>query len=458
MLLIWLFSSFLFTREVGVLLVSSSTTFEYICQHLKEKDLRLTISYAGKTPLLCSMMDVEEVNYIRFPLGLAFSKGEKDVFRRSFDLPLNKELLECIYSRYISSDSKGGIFLEYASFIPAMVELIPLSVSWIVGGIVEDRQSSLYTVGDKRIVDFELLRTTYQFFNSSSSLFILDERVFKGDIAEFLESLLLKDMKVSKVSDVIDSLSVSSYPFSFNAYLDAIMDDEKNFLSYINKVGYSIFRVKGSLDEISSYLCDLTSYYPPSKKIDEFYEEVRRLSFELYSVSLVDPPSFIYGDFLKDNVNSISIEKTTSSLRYISDYGSFNVSFNQENLYFTVEFSTPTPYDEIHIYADINRRVGQGSNLAISKKIKIDDRSAWEYAFVISNNTLTLYTAPGRDYKSSREFKISEKANKTIFSLPLKIFSGNPLSWSYIVVVFKGDDISGFFRRINESIIASVDD
>lgn len=451
--------SFLFSKDIGILMVLSTTTLNNICQYTRDNNIKLSVSYAGKISNPCDYMDIEEVEYIRFPIGLAFSKGDSGVFSRSFDLPLNKELFDCIYHKYVSSVSARGVFIESASFFPQIIDFLPSTVSWISGGIVENKPSFSYILGGKNIVVFEVIRSTSQLYFSSSSLFLLDERVFKGDIIDFLTNLSLNDIKVFKISDVISSVLTSTENLQFSSYVDFLSVPEKNFLSYLNRVGYNVFIRENSLEFVNSYFCDLISYYPPPvEDTDEFYENVRNITSELYSIISVDVPMFVYNDFLKDNVNSFSIERGSTYLKYISDNGYFSVNTDENNVYFTVEFSTMFYNDEIHIYADMNRRVGQGNQFMISKKEKIDDKAAWEYAFIINNKNIKFYTSSSRDYKFVKEFTFSKKDNNISFSIPLKIFTGNPITWRYIVVFLKDDEMFGFLKRVYGNIITTPDD
>ncbi|MCX7905853.1 MAG: hypothetical protein N2446_04035 [Elusimicrobiales bacterium] len=461
MIFLFLLLSFsIYSRDIGFLLVSSTKTLEHICNLASKKNMKISFSYVGEKPDACNVYDLEYVEYVKFPIGIFSSKGKEKVFLNFSDLSLSKDFFECIYFSNLTSKSLG-LFIE-GSFLPlSMWDLIPSSFLWVSGGVVNyDAVSSLYEYNGRKIIFFELLKSTSQLLTSSSTLFLVDERVFQGNVISIFDSFSDK-LNMVKVLDVIYSMSSSSEIVSYFPYYNFLNNLDINFLYFINRISKDVFSYRNEVvsSQVISSLCDLVSLYPPrSDNLDEFYEKARNISFEVYSLLSIPTPSFIYDDFLLNNISDYKIEKTTSSVKYICNKSTFSLTLNEDSALFSIDVSS-FGFNDIHIYIDINKRAGQGSSSVIFKSEKIDNNLAWEYAFIINSKNARFYRSTTIDYKLLNEFPVLFKDGIVIFKVPIKYLVGNPLSWRYIVIVWKGEkNIYGFFRKVSPNVITSIYD
>lgn len=441
MVLIFL-SLFLFSKDVGFLVVASTKTISNICSYVSSNNIDISFSYAGNVVEDCNIDRFENVDYLGFPLGIVLNKTDS-----------KKRFFECGYKKYVGDLKSKGFFIEAGGFDLAFLNYIPSSYSWIVASVSTEVYQNFYDINDRNLLSFELIKSTQQVLKSSSSLFLLDERIYKNPIDLFL-ALKNEGIRFLKVSDVFLNLSKSTEIFKNSNYLHEFKNEDINYLSYLSKVFGELSRPES--DNLIYSLCDFFDFYPINlDNLDEIYDEIRSLTYDVYFMSSKNIPSFVYDDFLSNNVNTFYIEKTQSSLTYKSDNEIFSVNLTTNNVEFEISFSTYV--DNIHIYADMNKRTLQGLTSMIGKKEKISDNNAWEYALIIDNNKVKLYNSTARDYKLIKEFKIHKEENFLKFSIPKEYLKGNLINWCYIVVYWNNDQIKGFFTKISQNIFACSD-
>lgn len=447
-MIIFFLSLFLFSKEVGVLIVGSTNTISDLCKYIITNNLDLSFSYAG--PFIEECMDVrfENVDYLKFPIGVVLNKGEDSIFSNFDNIDFKKNFFDCAYDKYVGSTNSKGFFIEGGAFNLELIDYLPSSYTWIVGSVSSYVFSNLYEINDKYLLSFELVKSTNQIQLSSSSLFLLDEKIYKDDIKLFFK-LSESGIKFLRIYDLIYSLSNSTGVFKSSSYVNEFKNEDINYLSYLNRVFSEIVDLKS--EKVLNSLCDFFDFYPIDlDRLDEVYDEIRSLTYDIYFISSKNLPLFVYDDFLRDNIRKFYIEKTDYSIVYKSKEGSFTVNVDTNATCFKIDFFAAT--DDIHIYADINKRAFQGLTNMIGRTEKISDINAWEYALIINKEKVKLYSSLSRDYKLIKEFKTYKEDDFLKFCIPKDYLKGNPLSWCYIVIYWDKDQIKGFFTRVSQKI------
>lgn len=453
--LILIISHLLYSRDAGVLLITSTQTLNSVCEYVKSENIKLSFSVAS-TDISDICKDITEAaGYIRFPYYFfsGFNKTES-YFRNFKTVDGKRNLLKCLYKSYVSTPTSGLIF-EGLGFSEDIFSVITDTYLWIGGGIVNDGEKSyFYFSSNTAVVNFELVRSTDQIFVSSSDFFIIDERVF-NDITYVISSMISAGYNIKSVKEMINIVESSKLFDKVYGYLVA-NDYQKNYLSYLNKLAEDV-ELYSTDDSAYQYLCDLTIYYNELSDYSlELYFPIRDITLQMYSLINTSLPSFIYMDFLKESLRKFSIEKNDNHIIYFSDKYTFEVSRDGEDIVFKVTSSTSLP-SEIQIYADINRRAAQGSTYLFSLDEKMDDESAWEYAMIVFGQKLILYSSKSRGYAETAKLPVIKKDNEISFSVPVKNFSGNPFLWRYTVIVKEQDGVGGFLKKLSDTVITSPD-
>lgn len=444
---------FLLSKEIGVLVVGSTKTISYICDYVLKSKLEISFSYVGQTIDTCKDYRFENVDYLKFPLTAILDKGEESSFSRFKTIPFKKDFFKCAYDRYLNHASSKGIFVEGGALDLDMIEHILSSYTWFVGGVSHKISQNVYVMDEKNFLIFELIKSTNQIEFSSSSLFLLDERVYPN-ISEFFVELEKSRIKFLSVSAILDTLQKSTDTFKSKSYLvEFIRMVDINYLIYLNRVFSDLLDSKSI--KLVGNMCEFFDFYPIDLARDETYNEIRGLTHDLYFISSKNIPLFVYDDFLENTIKMISVEKTESSLKYEDEKDIFSIEVDSMVVSFSI--SNSTPVEEIHIYGDMNKRPLQGLTTVIGKRERISDTNAWEYAFIISNDKVKLYNSLAREYRLIKEFK-TEKDNSFIkFSIPKDYLKGNPINWCFIVIFWNNENYHGFFTKLNPNIFGCND-
>ncbi len=455
-----IFLSQIFAKDIGVLVIASSNTLDNLCQYINSEASSVSFSALSESlPTLCEGR-VEKVYHINFPYAAFCGNCGGDVSILNFrKLPYSDEIGKCIFSTPHSSDTKA-LFVEGAKIDLRFADFLS-SFSWIAAGVAAEGENSyVYKSSQTELVIFKTVSSTSQFssFLSSSTFFLLDERV-GIDIHSYFTQALSLGYNIKSVGYILKNATFSyNNGKDFECYLKPLGELEKNYLAYLNRIADDILSQDYKNNEqVFSYFCQLIRSYSDILLDDEFYNQVRDLTTSIYALLSKNLPYFVYTDFLNENILRFKVERGKDFVKYISDSVIFEVSSKEDKVVFSIITSTQLAQQEIHIYADINRRFGQGNTSIISRSERIDEKNAWEYSFIISNNTVFFYSTGLRDYKMIKKISLDKEENKISFSLPLSQVKGEPSSWSYIVV-FPSKPMSGIFRKLSDSVISGVDD
>ncbi|MGC9070958.1 MAG: hypothetical protein ACP5IO_06590 [Elusimicrobiales bacterium] len=451
--------STLFARDIGVLVIASSHTVDSLCQYINLEAPTASFSTV-LSPLPQSCSDrVERVSYITFPYAVFSGVCLNDISLLNFKkIPYNHKIASCVYSSGYLLDTKA-LFFEDAMHNLRFVENLPSTFSWISGGISKENEDSfVYASSQTKVVVFKIVNSTEQFISSisSSTFFLLDER--SGvDIYSLFITAISSGYGIKSVGYLIENSVFPNSDSSFECYTRFLNPSKKNYLSYLNRVAEDILlQSDENNDQVFSYFCDLISYYNDLTPSDEFYNRVRDVTSAIYALMSKNVPYFVYTDFLDEDIRRFSVERAKDYIRYLSDSVSFEVRRDGDKAVFVVSSSTSLAQN-IQVYADINKRAGQGNRSIISTSYKMDDRNAWEYSFIISKESVLFYSATLHDYQIVKRLSLNRRDNEVSFSIPFSEIKGDPFSWSYTLII-PSQTISGIFRKLSTSIITSVDD
>ena len=340
-----------------------------------------------------------------------------------------------------------------------------LGYKWVYGGISSASTSGYSDMDGLKTVYLEVLRSTYDFYSSSGSFFIIDDVKNGSSSVNILKEIFSNNnFNFLSVSSAAYVICQSTSVLTDNKYIFKC-ERQQNYISYLSLIT-SQFDNACDIDSdfIQSYLPLFDYYHNLCDDETDFSDDIRRITRQLYEKCQKDLPSFVYYDFLNNSyVRKYQKIVSSSSLSFISNSDElikeFSIVKDNEKYRFSIEFSTDDIKGlEVHIYVDINKRRNAGSDSIINHNEKIDSLYSWEYSFVSNLKNVVFYKSGYRDYLRVGVYKVKLEKNILSFDLKQELLPGNIFKWNYIIVVYGGSNkLDGIFEMSENKFLAPID-
>lgn len=338
-------------------------------------------------------------------------------------------------------------------------------------------------------IPFEIINSTYDFYNSTSNFILLDSMHNISVSTDFLKQIFLDEK--NQYVDIKTMLSYSTITYknsiddvynfisdTFIPYSEIIECDEQiNFIYFLHNIMQEIinylmhssyYTLKGN--EILSTYIDMQNYFSVICNADKekLQDKIRTDTVKLYRLIDKNVPGFVYTDFFtKSEFDKYTVNKTTYSVEFksLSEKNlvkDFRVNLSTEaDTEFRIVFSTINEnyvnIDDykIDIYIDINNREYAGYTKTLSGKEQLYSKYAWEYAFVIKKNKAYLYRSGYRGIDKVAKYRVDKTDSVLMFSIPKSDLNGSFLKWDYILVIYDKDEnvIDGIYDVIENGFI-----
>ncbi len=377
----------------------------------------------------------------------------------------NLVLFSLIFDFYhinVSTRSQGII----TEFLPFKAEIIEIfnknNYLWIYDKI---HRKVITTGKDKNIFDVETFISTEII---RGPIFLINDRDNKTSSVSILKEIFeRKDLKFVKLSELINpdiSRSSDTIIEQNKIEINFNCEKEKNYILYLLKISEEIGQAISENNDIINLFHQLFDYYQDICNDNEtIYDDIRRITKDIYKIANLSPPDFIYYDFLSEPLikkhkklkkdNLISFTPVIESSLY------FEINKEEKSYKFKVSFSTEN-LKELQIYIDINKRINAGLDNIIGRNEKIDPLYGWEYAILVDlkRKDVFFYEAKTREYIKKAKYSLKIEDNAITFSIPEDIMKGNFINWNYILLALSERDIiDGIYKIVNQKFLIPED-